>query len=399
MTVRRLPRRGATALAPTVAPAVAPAVVLAVALGLLAGCALAPDRSFADVDVTVSSLAVAPPPAHDGRTHEADLLVVSAQPVAGRFLRRLDRHPGVRRSAPLGLFSIALDGGAVTLASGVPADLRGFAGAELAGQEEVWERVAAGQAVLSSDSVPADGAPAAVALDPTNARPAVAVAAVGVLPVRADLLVNQAWAAALGAPADNAVLLDTRGAVGTVGGFARRLLGDAAQVVELTGAAVGTEQPRPAYLTGGAVAEAVGSFTYVPNPDGSIEVDDAWVAASIVTEEVPILGRVTCHRVMLPQLRGALQELVDTDLADLVQVEEYGGCWVPRFIGRDPTRPLSLHSWGIAVDLNVASNQLGTVGEMDPRVVDVMARWGFAWGGTWSTPDPMHFELAALLAP
>lgn len=97
-------------------------------------------------------------------------------------------------------------------------------------------------------------------------------------------------------------------------------------------------------------------------------------------------------------MRGALQELVDTGLADLVQVEEYGGCWVPRFIGRDPTRPLSLHSWGIAVDLNLASNQLGTVGEMDPRVVGVMARWGFAWGGTWSTPDPMHFELAALLA-
>ena len=84
---------------------------------------------------------------------------------------------------------------------------------------------------------------------------------------------------------------------------------------------------------------------------------------------------------------------------DAVRPGQYGGCWVPRFIASDPARGLSLHSWGIALDLNVATNQRGTPGDMDPRVVDVMARWGFAWGGTWSDPDPMHFELAALVTP
>ncbi|HWL66491.1 MAG TPA: M15 family metallopeptidase [Actinomycetota bacterium] len=34
---------------------------------------------------------------------------------------------------------------------------------------------------------------------------------------------------------------------------------------------------------------------------------------------------------------------------------------------------------------------------MDPRIVEIFAKWGFAWGGHWSTPDPMHFELSRLL--
>lgn len=376
------------------------ALVLAavVALSLLGGCALAPDRSVAGVGPASSPVAVDPPAAYDGRHHDADLLVVSAVSLGAATLRRLDRLRDVRRTAALGFFSLSRDGGATTVAAGVPEDLRAFVEPDLAEDQATWERVAAGQAVLADTSVPDGGAPAAVTLDPTGTLPAAGEAAVSALPVRADLLVNHAWAEALGAPADNALLLDTRaGVTARVAALVERLVGDSAQVVDLTGAA--GPVPQPAYLTGGAVAEAVGSFTYVPNPDGSIEVDAVWVAASIVTEEVPVLGRVTCHRVMLPQLRGALQELVDSGLSDLVQVEQYGGCWVPRFIGRDPSRPLSLHSWGIAIDLNVASNRLGTVGDMDPRVVDVMARWGFAWGGTWSTPDPMHFELAALLTP
>jgi hypothetical protein len=34
---------------------------------------------------------------------------------------------------------------------------------------------------------------------------------------------------------------------------------------------------------------------------------------------------------------------------------------------------------------------------MDARIVEIFDRWGFAWGGRWSRPDGMHFELGALL--
>lgn len=61
------------------------------------------------------------------------------------------------------------------------------------------------------------------------------------------------------------------------------------------------------------------------------------------------------------------------------------------------TRSISLHTWGIAIDLNVAENPQHTHGSIDPRVVALFKKWGFRWGGDWSDPDPMHFELGALL--
>jgi hypothetical protein len=151
-----------------------------------------------------------------------------------------------------------------------------------------------------------------------------------------------------------------------------------------------------ARLAGGSVAAAVGSFRYRWFRDGTVAPDPAWVAANIATGDVPLLGTVTCHRVMLPQLRGALQEVADAGLAATIDPADFGGCYSPRFIGRDPQRGLSLHTWGIAVDLNVSGNHVGTAGTIDRRVVQIFERWGFAWGGRWSVPDPMHFELAAL---
>ena len=153
---------------------------------------------------------------------------------------------------------------------------------------------------------------------------------------------------------------------------------------------------QPAYLTGGSVAAAVGSFTYQILPHGRIAPDPAWVAANIRTEQVPILGQVTCHRVMLPQLRGALAQIVAEGLADKIHPDDYAGCYYPRFIAG--TTQLSLHSFGIAVDLNVSENQRGTAGSMDPRVVEIFRSWGFTWGGSWHYTDPMHFELSALVA-
>jgi hypothetical protein len=96
---------------------------------------------------------------------------------------------------------------------------------------------------------------------------------------------------------------------------------------------------------------------------------------------------------MLPQLRAALDEVVRSGLAGSIHPHEYGGCFVPRFIAHDAAKGLSLHTWGMAVDLNVPGNQRGTAGRMDRRVVAVFTRWGFAWGGDWRYPDPMHFEM------
>jgi hypothetical protein len=100
---------------------------------------------------------------------------------------------------------------------------------------------------------------------------------------------------------------------------------------------------------------------------------------------------------MLPQLYGALAEIRARGLARAIDPHQFGGCYVSRTIMWDPANPPSMHAWGLAIDLNVATNPYGRAPHQDPRVVAIFERWGFAWGGRWKIPDGMHFELAALL--
>ena len=117
---------------------------------------------------------------------------------------------------------------------------------------------------------------------------------------------------------------------------------------------------------------------------------------NIVTASVPIFGRVTCHRLLIPQLRGALTDIAAAGLASTLHT--YDGCYVPRFIESNPEHAISLHTWGIAIDLDASTNYRGIAGTMDPQVVAIFKRWGFRWGGDWTYTDPMHFELGALLS-
>lgn len=159
--------------------------------------------------------------------------------------------------------------------------------------------------------------------------------------------------------------------------------------------------PRPvAFLVGSASSRAFGSFWYSSNPDGTISPDPAWVRASIRTRVVPILGSVTCHRLMFGQLVGALREIRRAGLAGEIDVRDFhrgGGCYVPRRQMWDASSPVSMHAWGLAIDLNVRTNPYGARPRQNPQLVAIFERWGFAWGGRWSPPDGMHFQLAALL--
>jgi len=120
--------------------------------------------------------------------------------------------------------------------------------------------------------------------------------------------------------------------------------------------------------------------------------DPAWVRRDIRSARVPILGTVTCHRRMIPALRRAMADLERRGLARLVDPGDYAGCYAPRRIPTSGT--LSLHAWGLAVDLNASRNPQGSPPHQDLRLVRVMERHGFSWGGRWPTvPDGMHFEF------
>jgi hypothetical protein len=149
----------------------------------------------------------------------------------------------------------------------------------------------------------------------------------------------------------------------------------------------------------GAGGERFEPFTYVSHGDGMITIDPAWVREWIVSAEVPIFGTVRCHRLMIPQLIAALSEIEERGLDRHIDTRDYGGCWVPRHILFNPNRRLSMHAWGLAIDFNVSTNQYGATPQMPPEIVEVFERWGFSWGGHWTIPDGMHFELRAVIRP
>lgn len=140
------------------------------------------------------------------------------------------------------------------------------------------------------------------------------------------------------------------------------------------------------------IKKEFGEFSARPRPDGFLDIDPAWRRAHIKSRRVPLLGDMTCHDSLFPQLRASLREIVEKNLSHLIDRGDYGGCFSPRFINTNPAGRLSHHAWGIAFDINVSENGFGTEPDLDPRIVALLEEWGFTWGGRWLVPDGMHFE-------
>lgn len=136
--------------------------------------------------------------------------------------------------------------------------------------------------------------------------------------------------------------------------------------------------------------QVFGEFWYRPLSGARIAPDPAWVRQNIVEARVPLLGTFRCHKRIIPQLRGAMNELQSRDLGRLVTTND--GCYSPRMQTTNEDA-ISRHAFGAAIDINAATNAQGAVPTMDPALVEVMEKWGFAWGGRWTVPDGMHFEF------
>ena len=141
------------------------------------------------------------------------------------------------------------------------------------------------------------------------------------------------------------------------------------------------------------VKEWFGDFQIKERDGVWITTEPSWRENNIEQKRMPILGLTVCHRLMWEPLEGALNQIIEEGLEDTLSVEEFrtsGGCYAPRRINRfDAGGSISRHAWGIAIDINTKSGY-------PPRVVEIFNEWGFAWGGTWTSPDVMHFELRDL---
>ena len=143
------------------------------------------------------------------------------------------------------------------------------------------------------------------------------------------------------------------------------------------------------------VKEMFGDFQIKERDGVWITTELEWREENIQNKRMPILGITRCHRLMWEPLEGALNQILQEGLEEYLSIEEWrssGGCYAPRRINRfDAGGSISRHAWGIAIDINTKSSY-------PPRIVEIFNDWGFAWGGTWTSPDEMHFELRDLSA-
>ena len=357
---------------------------------------------------TETSYAVESPGPFTGLSR-ADVLITATESLPDEVVEEIRSVQGVETALAFSVGSASIGGRTLTIASVDPGEFRQFTPDVTARADFVWERVAGGELAVDTDlDKKLIDKSDMITLGPDDDAPEVHVGAIAPLIKRSagtpaeapviQVILNEKRGEQIGITEQNAMIVDT--GLNTPSSLAKefkKILGDRAtmQILALEFDDFG----QSAVLTGESVSDAVGTFTYTNGPDGTINPDQGWVTEFIRTETVPILGEVTCNKGMLPQFRAALMQIELEGLADKINPDEYAGCYYPRYIGRDPSNGLSLHSWGIAFDINVPGNLRGTVGEIDRRVVAIFKQWGFAWGGDWSYTDPMHFEMAEVVRP
>ncbi|SEB97676.1 D-alanyl-D-alanine carboxypeptidase [Nocardioides exalbidus] len=348
------------------------------------------------VPVADPAHAVDPPGEREGRLWSADVLVQWDKPLDDALVKKIDKLKGVAHTERIGLGQVSLENRVLTVAAVDPGAYRHFARSDVADFQEGWDRVAGGEmSTTKAVSKRLADKGGSITLGTDDDAPTLHVGALTPQLPTVDMVVNTAWAGDIGMATDNGLLISTDDRTpASIRKPLERLVGKGASVQMLDVASrlgLDPDARLTAIPTGSTLGTLVGTYSYRV-AGGQVQPDPAWVAANIRTEAVPILGSVTCHKDLFPQLRAALLEVQQQGLADKIHVGEYAGCYYPRFIAN--TTSLSNHAFGLALDLNVPGNQRGTVGEMDRSVVAIFKHWGFAWGGDWRWTDPMHFELA-----
>ena len=102
--------------------------------------------------------------------------------------------------------------------------------------------------------------------------------------------------------------------------------------------------------------------------------------------------KLYCNKDLVVPLTQAFQNLIDTGKVN--ELKTWDGCFNIR--KKRGLSSMSLHSWGLAIDVNAAWNQLNMTPTLSPEFVKCFTDAGFDWGGTWERKDGMHFQLATI---
>lgn len=141
----------------------------------------------------------------------------------------------------------------------------------------------------------------------------------------------------------------------------------------------------------------------LPERDATGHISLSWQLANLVTFETPFplelawdgpVSRLRCHRKVEASISAALLAVRDAGLG-LWLGQDYGGCFADRGKRTNP-KQLSMHAFGAAFDFRIDTNVQGAEPEAGmQQVAEIMAKFGLTWGGNFSVPDGMHFQLGS----
>jgi hypothetical protein len=122
--------------------------------------------------------------------------------------------------------------------------------------------------------------------------------------------------------------------------------------------------------------------------------DNPWLAMYDIPMDLEIgviPKKIWCNKDLVYPLSQALINLVSQGYAES-ELKTWDGCFnIRRMKG---SQNMSLHSWGIAIDVNAFNNQFGKVPALSAGFVECFTSVGFDWGGNWRYQDGMHFQLS-----
>lgn len=135
-----------------------------------------------------------------------------------------------------------------------------------------------------------------------------------------------------------------------------------------------------------------------------------WEVPEYVCKLIPAIPRrIYCNKEMIVPLEAAFLNIINRKLTE--EIKTWDGCFQVRAIrgyGKKVNQLIdlghiekamiymSIHSWGVAIDINAAWNGLGKEPQMNKELVKCFEDAGFEWGGNWKRKDGMHMQLAYL---
>jgi hypothetical protein len=162
-----------------------------------------------------------------------------------------------------------------------------------------------------------------------------------------------------------------------------------ASTAYLTDAPIVIPSPTGAYPPIPKTREAIGSiFGAAGSPAASAGRVTLPAPLKLGWAQQTSVTRVACHVKMVAPFTDVFNRIHADGLWP--NLRTFDGIYNDRSIKGSAKK--SLHAYGIAIDLNASTNQMGRTGDMPPAIVKIFEDIGFCWGGRFKRKDAMHFE-------